>query len=141
MNGSTWRGWVVAAAIFVLGVAVGGAGMAVVGIRVFRHAWLHPAASRGLAERAAGRIGTDLTKTLELTPEESAQVQAVLSQTAANLKGVRAQATKQVSTEIRASIRKIAVILPREKRVEFYRLVARRYQRLGLAAPEPGDNP
>jgi hypothetical protein len=141
MNGPSWRAWLAAAAIFLLGVGVGGAGMAWAGIRVFRHALLNPAANRTLADRAADRIGADLTKNLNLTPEESAQVKAILAQTATNLKGVRAQAAIQVSTEVRSAVQHIAAGLPREKRAEFYRLVARRYERLGLPAPEPEPNP
>lgn len=141
MSGSTWRGWLAAAAIFVLGVGVGGAGMAWAGIRIFRHALLNPATTRGLADRAADRIGAELTKNLKLTPEESAQVQTILGQTAANLRSVRVQAAAQASTEVRSAIHRIATALPVEKRAEFYRLAARRYERLGLPAPQPDESP
>jgi deoxyribodipyrimidine photolyase-like uncharacterized protein len=141
VSGSSWRAWLAAAAIFVLGVGVGGAGMAWAGIRVFRHALQNPGATRGFAERATERVGADLTKALKLTPEESAQVQTILAQTATNLKSVRLQAATQVSTEVRATVQRIAATLPREKRVEFYRLVARRYERLGLPAPQPDQDP
>jgi len=136
MNDTSWRGWVVAAAIFVLGVGVGVAGTTLIGIRIVRRNLQNPAAARTLAERAAGRIGADLTKSLQLTPDESAQVRTILAQTAANLRGVRLQAAAQAADEIRAGIRKIAAALPPEKRAEFSRLVAHRYERLGLPPPE-----
>jgi len=136
MNEPRWRGWVVAAAIFVLGVGVGGAGMAWVGIRVFRQAIQNPPANRGLADRAAELIGTDLKKTLKLTPEEFAKVQAILSQATVNLKAVRQQAGVQAAAEMRSTAQQIATTLPREKRREFYRFITRRYERLGLTAPQ-----
>ena len=140
MNDSRWRGWLVAAAIFVLGVGVGGAGMAWAGIRVFRHAIQNPAGSRGLAERATDRINADLTRNLKLTPEESAQVQTILAQSAANIKAARIQAATQAITELRAAVQRIAAALPREKRADFYRLIAQRYKRLGVASPQSDQN-
>jgi hypothetical protein len=134
---SQWRGWLVAAAIFVLGVGVGCAGMAWAGIRVFRHALQNPGANRGLAERAIERIDADLTKNLHLTPDESAQVQTILAQAGANLKGVRAQAATQATAELRAAAQRIAAILPAGKRAKFYRLIAQRYRRFGAPPPVP----
>ncbi|HEY4247012.1 MAG TPA: hypothetical protein VGM64_09165 [Lacunisphaera sp.] len=136
---SQWRGWVVAAAIFVLGVGVGAAGMAWGGIRFFRHVMQNPAANRGLAERAIERIDADLTKNLHLTAEESEQVQTILAQAGANLKGVRTQATTQATAELRAAAQRIAAILPPGKRAKFYRLIAQRYRRFG--APPPVTEP
>lgn len=135
MNSSRWRGWLVAGVIFVLGVAVGGAGTAWFGIRAFRQAMRAPASATGPADRAAARIGADLTKELKLTPEQAARVQAILDQSAANMKAVRVQATTQVAAELRAAARKIVIELPPEKRREFFRVMGKRYQRLGLQAP------
>jgi hypothetical protein len=136
---SQWRGWLVAAAIFVLGVGVGGAGMAWAGIRVFRHVLQNPASNHGLAERAIDRIGADLTKNLHLSPEESSQIQTILAQADTNLKGVRAQAASQATAELRAAAQRIAAILPPGKRAKFYRLIAQRYRRFG--APPPVTEP
>ena len=119
MSDSRWRGWVVAAAIFILGVGVGGAGMAWAGVRVFRQALQNPTAGRGLAERATDRISVDLAKNLKLTPEESAQVQAILAQSAVNIKAARAQATVQATSELRSAAQRIGAALPREKRIDF----------------------
>ena len=138
MSDSRWRGWVVAAAIFVLGVGVGGAGMAWAGVRVFRQALQNPTVGRGLAERATDRIGADLAKNLKLTAEESAQVQAILAQSAVNIKAARVQATVQATAELRSAAQRIGAALPREKRLEFYRIIAQRYKRIGIASP-PAD--
>ncbi len=134
-SSSPWRGWLVAAAIFILGVGVGAAGMAWGGIQYFRHVLQNPASNRGSAERAIDRIGADLTKNLHLTPGESEQVQTILAQTDTNLKGVRAQAATQATAELRAAAQRIAAILPPGKRAKFYRLIAQRYRRFGAAPP------
>jgi uncharacterized membrane protein (DUF4010 family) len=132
MNGARWRGWLIAGAIFLLGVTVGGAGTAWFGIRAFRTAMRAPASAPGLADRAATRIGADLTKQLQLTSEQSAHVQAILDQSAANIKAKRAQMVVQAAAELRSAIQRIAAELPPEKRRDFYRVIARRYDRLGL---------
>ena len=141
MNGLRWRGWLAAIAIFLLGVGVGTAGTAWVGARMIRNAILNPSPTHTLADRAAERIGADLTKNLALTPQESAQVQAVLAQSATNLKAMRVQVAAQTRTELRAAARRIAELLPPEKRADFYRLVTRRYERLGLTSLESGEKP
>jgi len=141
MSALRWRGWLAAIAIFLLGVGVGTAGTAWVGARMIRNAIMNPTPNRTLADRAAERIGADLTKNLALSPQESAQVQAVLAQSATNLKALRVQVAVQTRTEFRAAARRIADLLPPEKRADFYRLVSRRYERLGLTSLESGEKP
>lgn len=139
MNPFPWRGWLVAVAIFLLGIAVGGTGMAWVGVRIVRQALQSPTGERGAADRAAKRIGADLTKRLELTPEMSARVQVILAESASNLKAVRAKAVAEAAIELRVATERIAAELPPEKHAAFYRVIARRYQRLGLQPPEPNQ--
>jgi hypothetical protein len=141
VNSSRWKAWLAAAAIFVLGLCIGGAGMAWAGIHVFRRALLNPPAGRGLADRAAERIGTELRRSLDLTPAEDASIQGILADTTKNLKAVRTQATAQVAAEFRSAIKRIGDALPMEKRAKFYRLVTRRYERLGLPPPQPDPAP
>jgi uncharacterized membrane protein (DUF4010 family) len=141
MNGARWRGWLIAGAIFLLGVAVGGAGTAWFGIRAFRNAMRAPASVTGPADRAAIRIGADLHKQLQLTPEQAARVQSILDQSAANLKANRAQAVAKAAAELRSAIQRIAAELPPEKRRDFYRVITRRYDRLGLQPSLPDQNP
>lgn len=138
MNGARWRGWVVAFSILILGVAVGGAATAWTGIRMYRHALQGPAGGRGLADRAAARISADLTRRLELTPEQSARVQTVLKQSAANVRAIRLRAAAEALAEWRASTERIAAELPADKQAEFYRLMNRRQHRLGLPGARPG---
>lgn len=139
MTASRWRGWLVAAAIFLLGLAVGGAGTMALGVRAFRKAMQSPGSVRGLAERAATRIGADLTESLQLTPEQSARVQVILDDSAANMKAVRARAAMEAVAELRESTARIAAALPPEKHAEFYRVIARRFERLGLEPPQPAN--
>jgi hypothetical protein len=139
--GPRFRAWLVAGAIFVLGVAVGGAGLAWTGVRMFRQALQAPASAPGAADRAAARMGDDLTDSLHLTADESARVQAILDRSAARLKNLRVQVAADAKTELRTSIEAIAAELPPEKRPEFYRLIARRYERLGFAPPTPNPSP
>jgi hypothetical protein len=100
----------------------------------FRRA-LQSAGERGFAERVANRIGADLTASLQLTPDEASRVQAILDQSAVRLKAVRAQAAGQALAELRAANQRIAAELPPDKRAQYRRLLAQRYERLGLAPP------
>jgi hypothetical protein len=135
VNGSRWRGWLAAVAIFVFGAAIGCAGTMWFGVRALRQSLQAPIGSRGIADRAAERIGAELTKKLQLTPAESARVRAILDESAGRLKALRGQVALQAIAELRASNEKIAAELPPEKRAEYYRIVAQRYERLGLPAP------
>lgn len=135
---SHWRAWLVAAMIFVFGVAVGGTGAVVIGLRQFRQFMQNPAEARGPADRAAERIGADLTKTLQLTPEQSARTQAILNDTAGNLKTIRVRAGLRAAVELRASIERLSAEMPPEKRAEFRQLIKRRFERLGL---QPSETP
>lgn len=137
MNAPRWRGWLAAIAIFVLGAATGGAGMTWVGIRVVRRALAAPASAPGLADRAAAQIGADLAKSLELTPEQAARVQAILDTSAARLKDIRVNAARNAAAEVRTSTAQIAAELPAEKRAALYRVMARRFERFGGRAPPP----
>lgn len=137
MSRFAWRGWLAAAAIFALGVAVGGAGTAWIGIRNFRQMLRSPAEARGLADRAAARIGADLERSLQLTPEQSGRVRSILADSAANLKAIRARAIAEAAADMRTSTDRIAAELPPEKHDELYRVVGRRFERLGLPPPTP----
>ncbi len=141
VNGSTrWRAWLVATAIFILGLAVGIAGTTWAGLRIFRQNLQNPGSNRSFADRAAERIGADLADTLKLNAAESTRVQTILDQSATNLKALRVRGALLAAAELRASSEKIAATLPPEKRVEFYRVITQRYERLGLQPPRPANN-
>ena len=135
------RAWLAAGAIFVFGLAAGGAGTAWAGVRYLRQALQNPAGARGFADRAADRNGAQLTDQLDLTPEESARVQAALDQSAANLKAIRAQAALRVGLELRATNQRILATLPPAKHAAYFRIIAQRYERLGLTPPDPEKAP
>src|SRR5205807_1004665 len=104
---------------------------------LLRHAFRAPASAQGFADRAAQRIAAELTSSLKLTPEQSLRVHEILERSAGNLKGIRTRATADAEKELRSSTAQIAADLPPEKRAEFYHLIARRFERLGLSAPTP----
>ncbi|ACB75589.1 hypothetical protein [Opitutus terrae] len=136
MNPIRWRGWLIAAVIFVLGVVVGGASVTWLGARAVRRSLQGgPGAPAGLAERAAVRIGADLRKNLQLTPDEAQRVQAILDESAANLRTMRREALRNARAELRSSMRRIAAELPPEKRAQFREIMVRRFERLGLRTP------
>lgn len=135
MNAANARGWWVALAIFLLGIAVGCAGTVWVGVRAVRRVLQAPPAAMGPADRSAQRIGADLTKLLALTAEQSARVQAVLNESARRLKEIRADSLARAQAELRQATERIAAELPADKHAEFLRIVARRYERLGLTPP------
>jgi hypothetical protein len=130
--------WIAAAAVFLLGVAAGGVGAVWLGARALRtRLQAGPEAWPAQSERIIGRIQADLTRALALTPEETARVEAILRESAGNRRAIRMRAFAQTRMELRAAIRKIAAGLPPEKRDEFHRVFARRYERLGLQPPSP----
>ena len=137
MNGNRWKAWILAAAILVLGIALGASTTMWWGTRVLRRALHAPVDAPGLADRAAARIGADLTEELHLTAEEAARVQSILDESAANLKTVRARAGAEAAQELRRSTQEIAAALPAAKRAELYRVLSRRFERLGLKSPAP----
>lgn len=140
MNRIGWRGWLVAFAIFGLGLAVGVSGTVVVGKRMLRQMLVAPADATGPADRAAARIAAELNTSLKLTPDEAQRVQQILEDSARTLKTIRRRAALAAGLELRSSAGRIAVVLPPDKRAEFYRLIAQRYERLGLPAPSAPAN-
>ena len=139
MIASRTRAWLIALAIFVLGLAVGTAATAALGLRSIRQALRDPEGRVTFAERATDRIERELTRSLDLTPAEAKQLAANLEQTRANFRALRQRAAVDIRGELRATVRRIAADLPPEKRREFLRHVARRVERLGLPALEETD--
>jgi hypothetical protein len=132
-----WRGWLVAGLIFLLGGAAGVTCTVVVGKRVLRNALVAPADAPGRADRVAARVAADISENLQLTSEQSERVREILADSAQNLKAIRRQAAVDVGAELRRSTQRIAAELPPEKRAELYRVIAGRFTRIGITAPEP----
>ena len=135
MNRHRLRGWLAALTLFALGLAVGAAGTGWFGLRLIRRAFQAPVGAVGPADRAATRIGADLTEELALTPEQSARVQAILNQSASNLKTIRADASAAAAAELRDAAQRLAATLPPEHHDALHRILARRYERLGFTPP------
>jgi len=134
-----WRVWLSAAMIFLLGIGCGTAGT--VGIAWWRlRGWFQaPASAPGMADRVTNRLSAQLTKELELTPEESAKIEATLDVTAASLKQARVNFAQEVTRELRSSFRRIAADLPPDKRTEFRHIVRARFLKFGVDLPEADE--
>lgn len=126
------RGWVVALTIFALGAAVGGAGVAWLGSRMLKNWVQSPASARGVADRMAERLGEELTRELALSPEEAARVRTLLEESAATMKRIRVRTALDVGAELRASTQRLQAALPPEKHAALRRVLAQRYERLGV---------
>ena len=139
-NPVRWQAWLGAAAIFFLGLTVGAVGTVFVGARAIRRALRNPPAVT-LADRATARMGRDLARELQLTPEEAARVNADLAQVAADLRAARQRTMQELRQEVRAGMVRIGRDLPPEKRPQYREYLRRRFQRAGLGefAPPPGD--
>lgn len=135
MNRPRLRAWFAAIALVLLGIAFGAAATGWLGVRAIRRAVHAPVGTPGPADRAAARIAADLAEELTLTPQQSAQINAILSQSAANLKTIRADAMTAAAAELRVTTERIAAALPPEKHAALHRVLARRYERLGLTPP------
>jgi hypothetical protein len=131
------RAWAMALAIFVLGVAVGAAGLGAVGYVAVKRTLQTALTGPGLMERAAERIGTDLKRNLTLTDAEALRVQGVLDQSATRLRALRRRAALQAVGELRSATEEISAVLPPEKREAYEKIVRQRLDRLGL----PGRTP
>lgn len=126
------RGWVAALTIFALGVAVGGAGTAWLGARMLKNWVQSPAGARTAADRMAERLSDDLTHELALTPEEAARVRTLLDESAAAMKRLRVRTALEIGAELRASTQRLQAALPAEKHAALRRVLAQRYERLGV---------
>ncbi len=126
------RGWLAALTIFALGAAAGGAGTAWLGARMLKNWVQSPASARGAADRMADRLGEDLTRELALSPEEAARVRTLLEESAAAMKRIRVRTALDVGAEMRASTQRLQAALPPEKHAALRRVLAQRYERLGV---------
>ncbi|HRE06994.1 MAG TPA: hypothetical protein PKX00_15380 [Opitutaceae bacterium] len=131
------RAWVLALAIFVLGVAVGAAALGTVGYVAVRRSFQNALTGPGLAERAAERIGADLRSSLSLTDEEALRVQGVLDQSATRLRALRRRAALQAFSELRTATEEISAVLPPEKREAYEKITRQRLDRLGFPGRAP----
>ncbi len=139
MNSNRGRAWIVAAAIFVLGVAVGGLATTWLGLHRLRHNLRNPGSSSALFDRAGNRIGDDLVSALQLTPAEEANVRNQIERMVAQLKQLRHRGALDAAAEVRATVRRIQSTLPPEKREKLREVLRQRFEKLGLTPPDPNE--
>jgi hypothetical protein len=88
-----WRSWLLALLIFCGGAACGSGLTAVLAVRAIRHNLQHP-------ETAAARITARLSRRLDLTSAQAAQVEAIIAARQQNLQRIRRQVQPQVELEL-----------------------------------------
>ncbi|MBP7141811.1 MAG: hypothetical protein KBA71_07875 [Opitutaceae bacterium] len=136
MSANRGRAWVVAVAIFVVGVAVGGLATTWLGLQRIRHNLRSPGVSSGLFDRAGNRIGDDLVSALQLTPAEETGVRNEIEKMLVQLKQLRHRGALDAAAEVRATVRRIHMTLPPAKREKLREVLRHRFEKLGLTPPD-----
>ncbi len=88
-----WKSWLLALVIFLGGGAVGASLMAVGISRAVHHALIHP-------EEAPHRIAARLKRPLDLTPEQSIQIEKIIANRQQSLTKIRREVQPQVETQL-----------------------------------------
>lgn len=136
MSANRGRAWIVAVAIFVAGVAVGGLVTTWLGFQHIRHNLRNPGISSGLFDRAGNRIGDDLVSALHLTPAEETTIRNQIEEMVSKLKQQRRRGALEAAAEVRSTVRRIQSSLPSEKREKLREVLRHRFEKLGLTPPE-----
>lgn len=142
MNTTRWQAWLAAAAIFVFGLAVGTAGMAVFGIRAIeRNLEAAPQPPAQMMDQATARIAGQLRRDLHLDAEAEARVRAELRRAAVAIRRLRMESNRELQVEIRAAAARIAAELPLEKRDQLEGRIAQQLRRFGMEVQPPLRQP
>lgn len=136
MSANRGRAWIVAVAIFIAGVAVGGLVTTWLGLQRIRHNLRNPGISSGLFDRAGNRIGDDLVSALHLTPAEETTIRNQIEEMVSKLKQQRRRGALEAAAEVRSTVRRIQSSLPSEKREKLREVLRHRFEKLGLTPPE-----
>ena len=113
-----WRTWLLALVIFLGGGAVGSAVTAVAIIHGVRHAMMHP-------EEAPMRIAARLKRPLDLSPQQSAQIQQIIASRQQSLMQIRRQVQPQIEGELTTLETEIAAVLNPAQQTKWHTMVTR----------------
>jgi shikimate kinase len=113
-----WRTWLLALIIFIGGGVVGGAVTAVAIVHGVRHAVMHP-------EEAPMRIASRLKRPLDLSPQQSAQIQQIIANRQQSLMQIRRQVQPQIEGELTTLETEIAGALNPAQQTKWHSMVAR----------------
>lgn len=142
MNATRWQAWLAAAAIFVFGLALGTAGMAVFGIRAIeRTLEAPPQPPAQMMDQATARIAGQLRRDLDLDAEAEARVRAELRRAAVAIRRLRVESNRELQAEIRAASARIAAELPPEKRAQLEGRITQQLRRFGMEGQPPMRQP
>lgn len=117
---------------FIAGLLVGA-----VGDRIW--AFRHPRGPHG--PFAANRIVERLSRELDLTPQQKAQVSAIVAAHGKKMDAVWSAIRPQIRAEIDAANREISAVLTPDQREKFDKLRMRLGPRRGPGGPPPGPPP
>ena len=123
-------------ALFLLGVIVGIGGTVSVMIHRLQNNLSHPELAEGPANRVLNRIGADLDKHLDLTPEESTAVREELEMSRNELRVIRINLSQDLRTVAAAAVERISDRLPEAKRTLLRERASERLKPWGLQ-PQP----
>ncbi len=138
MNTFRWQAWLAAVAIFVFGLAVGTAGMAVFGIRAIeRNLEATPQPPAQMMDQATARIAGQLRRDLDLDDDAEARVRAELRRVAVTIRRLRMESNRELQTEMRAAAARIAAELPSEKRAQLEGRIFQQLRRFGMDGAQP----
>lgn len=126
---TTWRSWRVvlyATLIFVAGLFGG----ALAGPHMLR-TFLHPPTPNEMSSHILARLQSRLS----LTPEQTAQIQPLVEQTASDIDAIRKATTKQISDRIAEANSKTAAFLTPEQKTKLDQMAAERREHMRHEGP------
>jgi hypothetical protein len=117
MNAPRWRRWLFALLIFLGGAACGAGVSVVVVARIAHHVLMHP-------EEAPRRIATRLSHRLDLSKEQTAQVEQIIRNRQGGIGEIRRDMQPRIETQLTQLESDIAGVLTPPQQQKWHALVA-----------------
>lgn len=128
------RAYLVVITLFLLGVMVG-----ILATHAFYAHRMHRPG--GLVELAMGVLAADLRRSLDLDPQQQAEVDLILADTTRDLVEIRTEVIQRIRDARSSSFERLVKVLRADQRVELERFRARQSSRLERLVGEPLDQP
>lgn len=113
-----WRTWFLALVIFLGGGAVGAGLTAITIFHGIRHALMHP-------EEAPTRVAARLKRPLDLSPQQSEQIEAIVATRQKSLMRIRRQVQPEIEQELAGLESEIAGVLNPAQQQKWHVMVGR----------------
>jgi Spy/CpxP family protein refolding chaperone len=131
-----WQQTALGVLILLAGISIGAAGTVLIGKEVIRRRLEHP-------DRMSVGIARQMTRSLDLSPDQAKQVEAIVDQRMRTARGMRNDARRQVEQELSLMRDEVAEVLDKEQarrwRAQFER--ARRARPYPPVSPWPRPGP